>query len=856
MTLVWKPRTNKLQNLIQDEADRIGELTQPLAPTPSIDWGKFGDTQATTQTGIDWGKFQAPTQAIDWGKFAGAPTAKKVPWYEKPQEYYSRPAAANIMMPIWAQQHPEDPGSKLFAEHLAETRNDPLAYMKGFLPGGKAREAYDMAEMPKYARGAAEIGVELPLWLAMPGAGVLRGGSLAVKAAGLAKGASAAEIAAKLALPATGKAAKAARIARALLKPIAALETAPVKLIQRITKRRPISSLKVVGRLWDKAKTKDRAELLKLAGIEDVGGKAWRTLGREAQKEIMSALRLQPELLELAAKDKAVIPLLRKLTHWLEAGHKARKATDILVTKERGRRFGAAEKIVERELAKGKGYIEAYRASTKPLAGKLPAKLPELLEQLTKADIDKAIGIAHKLLPKYTDRLLAKKALMDVFIGSGKPPRNFELKLLEQVFGVDFVNTIRPLTRNMKAWNRFLDIANFPRALLTSFDVSATLRQNMLELFAHPRQLPGLMKRQLQAVVSQEKMIKFDKEFWARPGMLDIDNLLKSWGFRDGLREYMSALPGTPASFYQRAEPFQSHLVEKVWGVRHSSRAFVTATNDAFSFAIADFWKNTGMGKNASKIDVVDFVKLIGNSIGRGELGPFKKWGALLNATVFAPRYTASQWRMPRFLFSKSPIVRREAARRLARLMIFGINTLRLAQMAGAEVGGNPLSSDFGKIKIGKTRLDYWRGYSQISRFLSQLAMARRKSTSGKMYETTRKEVIERFFQSKASPGMGILYDLLVGKTYLGEEVLPKDRAKLLEQFRNRLAPLTIQDFVEALEEEGLGVAMAAGAAATFGVGVQTYGDLGAYEPTGIAQSRFGETGFGKTGFGQSQFGR
>ena len=69
------------------------------------------------------------------------------------------------------------------------------------------------------------------------------------------------------------------------------------------------------------------------------------------------------------------------------------------------------------------------------------------------------------------------------------------------------------------------------------------------------------------------------------------------------------------------------------------------------------------------------------------------------------------------------------------------------------------------------------------------------------------------------------------------------------------MAPLTIQDFVEALEEEGLGMALGAGAAAAFGVGVQTYADLGKYEPA-RGQTEFGKTGFGETGSGETGFGR
>lgn len=852
MAITWKPKIDKLWARIGEEESRVQEATQPPAPEPPtgqpIDWSRIEGE--ATQTGIDWGRLSGSGGSIDWGRLGAPPTtAPKIPWYEKPQEYYSKPVAANIMMPIWAQLHPEDPGSRLFQEHLAETGGDPLAYMKGFLPGGKAREAYDIAEMPKYARGGAEIGVELPLWLAMPGAGVLRGGGLAAKAAGLAKGASAAEIAAKLALPAVSKTAKAARAARALLKPVAAMETAPVKLLQKLTKKQPITSLKVLGRVWDKSSTGDRAKLSKLAGVEGVG--AWKALGRENQKALGSIFKQPLELVALSSKDPTIQPLIRKTISFMDAMRVARRKTDILTTVERGLRVGKAERAMERGLKAGKTAEEILKASKGKLKKPYPFEefvAPEMIPSAP--EIDKLQRIAMEIGKDYFDRMTVPESLAWLFqTGLQRPLTPSKLEAMARIFGSDFVNAVQPISRSKKVWNLFLDVANFPRALLTSFDLSVTLRQNLFELLAHPKRFPKLVSGQLRALISEEAMIKNRAGYLAREGIKETDDILRHAGIKLGHNEFIAPMPGTPEAVgYQAQEEFMSRFAQKVWGIKHSARAFIDGTTNMYTNSISEYWK---LYKNvATKTDIVEYAKLVGNSIGRGSLGHMKFASPLLNATIFAPRYTASLFNLPHFLFSPSPLVRKEATKRLARLMIFGINTLRLAQLAGAEIGTNPLSSDFGKIKVGKVRFDYWRGYAQLSRFMAQLTAARRKSTSGKMYDTTRQQVIERFFQSKFSPGMGLLWDLLVGKTYMGEEVFPAEKEKLLERFRDRLAPLTIQDFVDALEEEGLPMAMAAGTAATFGVGVQTYTGLGKYEPD------FKKTAFGETGFGQTQFGK
>ncbi len=955
---MWIPRTDKILRRIREEEDKLKNLTPPPEPPPEepieTEVGSESLWGSTTLAGAGneslWGQVTQDTgygsEAL-WGQ-AGVSTAKK-PWYEKPMEYYSRPAAANIMLPIWAQMHPEDPGSQLYQEFLSEVEN-PLQYFQGFLPEGKARQAYNIAQMPRGSRSAVEMATELPIWMAIPGATGLRAGKLAQMAAGLPKGASAAEIAAGLAKPAIGKGAKVARGARALLKPVEFMEKAPIKLLQKLTKRQPITSLKVLGRIWDKSPAEDREALAKLAGLDvlpetkipkvgkiipkkvtpitpevtepwqmtrekyfrqivekeeptltskweqatygehqqavskalsegkpvptevlkdypdlvkqygiaipkapgitvGIGSRAWNTLGRENQKVIASVFKQPLELVALSADDPTIQPLIRKMIKFADEMQVARTKTDILTTVEKGTRVINAEKAMNKVLKAGGTADEAMQAFKGKLKTPYPFEKFMAPENIpTPVEIDKLKRLAIQLAPDRFDKLNATEALTELFDATiTRPMQPHKLETLRRIFGDDFVNAIRPLSRLRKGWNRFMEIANLPRAFLASGDVSATFRQNLFELLAHPQQFPKMFGRQARAMISEEAMIKADAEFWAREGMTECDAIIKKAGIRGGLREYMSALPGTPgATMYQKAEPFMSHWSNNIPGVKHSGRGFITATNDVFSYGVSDYWK---LCKSiASTTDIMEYVKMAGNSIGRGSLGSLKFASPILNATLFAPRYTMSLFRLPTFLFSPSPLVRKEAMKRMVRFLIFGLNTLRVLQMSGAKVEFDSLSSDFGKIRLGKTRIDYWRGYSQLTRFMTQLITARRKSTTGKMYETTRKEVIERFFQSKFSPGMGLLYDLLVGKTYMGEEI-EMDTEKLKRQAFVRWAPLTIQDFVDALEEEGLMGAIGAGTASALGLGVQTYKTLGKYEPGGFGETGFGGTGFGKTGF-------
>ncbi len=875
---MWIPRNNKILQRIQEEGQKINQLQQapPPEPTTKIDWSRLeGSNQP-----IDWGRLDGTTQGIDWGRLGNQFTpAKKVPWYEKPQEYYSRPAAANIMLPIWAQMHPEDPGSQLYQEFLSEVEN-PLQYFKGFLPEGKARQAYNIAQMPRGSRAAVEMATELPIWMAIPGATGLRAGKLAQMAAGLPKGASAAEIAAGLAKPAIGKGAKVARGARALLKPVEFMEKAPIKLLQKLTKRQPITSLKVLGRIWDKSPAEDREALAKLAGLDvlpetkipkvgkiipkkvtpitpevtRIGSKAWKTLGRENQKVIASVFKQPLELVALSADDPTIQPLIRKIISFMDEMRVAREKTDILTTMEKGTRIAKGKKAQARVLKAGGTEMEAISAKTAALKSPYPYEkfiAPDKIP--TAKEINKLQEIARLLAKDDFDDITTVRVIAELFdSGIERPLANFELEALRRIFGADFVNAIKPLSRNRKIWNRFIEIANFPRALITSFDVSMVLRQNLFEVLAHPKQFPKMVGNYIKAIGSEEAAIRQRAQYLAFEGVPEINALMKSWNYGDNFAEYMPAMIGAKDVIpYLRSEEYMSLAAQRAWGLKQFGRGAVDAQTNAFCSALSEFWK---LYKNvATKTDIVEMVTFAGNSIGRGSLGHLKFLSPILNATFFAPRYTFSLFRLPTFLFSPSPLVRREAMKRLVRFLMFGIYTLRMVQMAGSKVEVNPLSSDFGKIVIGKTRYDYWRGYAQLSRFMAQLIQAQRKSTSGKMYETTRKEVIERFFQSKSSPGFGLLYDLLQGKDYMGETI-EMDTKTMKRQSYLRLTPLVVQDFVDALEEENLNMAMGAGIASAFGLGVQTYTNLGKYKLGGFGETGFGETGFGETGFGETSF--
>jgi hypothetical protein len=129
-----------------------------------------------------------------------------------------------------------------------------------------------------------------------------------------------------------------------------------------------------------------------------------------------------------------------------------------------------------------------------------------------------------------------------------------------------------------------------------------------------------------------------------------------------------------------------------------------------------------------------------------------------------------------------------------------------------------------------------WRGYAQWSRLLTQLATEQRKTVSGNINKINRAEVLQRFAQSKSSPLTGLIYDMLRGESYMGEEI-NLDTENLRRQAYSRLMPLFFQDMIDAIDQEGiLGMSAIPGA---FGVGVVTYMSPAQKIRDQIAQERY-----------------
>ena len=677
-----------------------------------------------------------------------------------------------------------------------------------YQPDSEKRQSYEEWEAPGFNIGTKRVDLkgpaELAPWMLVPSAG------------GAAKGLG--SFAAKAATKGTfGKGASvAAKAVQTALKPAVVTEEAVGKALGLVGKG--------VGKIGDKI-TPDYIKAL-----------------TPKVKEILVTRKipqnLNPEQKVFAAQ---IIDILDNKTE------KVLYEQAELRSKEMAKRFAKASNIPKKLAGSEKFYAIKHE-----LAGELPSATPKwgiepVGEKISASQVEGAMKtiMDAKFVGPESEYLFKRINAADGLINlmNGKVPQRSQIALLEQIYGSDFARSIlNKRHTSEKALEIAMEMANAPRALLASGDISAMFRQGAVLFAGHPIEGIKAIKPMLKSIFSKKNAAMQESMIRSR--------VHTSRALNKKILD-LSALPGDVSTqMFERAEPFMSSFVEKIPGigdmVQASNRAFVVYINSLRSGVYENAMKTMikmGMqyeddalkifsrsqveamkkeGKIITAIDERGFGEFIMNATGRAPLkGVWLKASPLLNTVMFSPRLVLSRLMIPKYLFSPSPMVRKEAARDLVAFLGVGASVLGLAKMAGAEIETEPTSSDFGKIKIGNTRYDIWAGFQQFARFGATLATEHRKTAAGAMVEANRWDTITRFLASKASPAMGLLMDIMKGETWLGEDITT-DQAFLSRQVWERMAPLALQDIIEAMEQQGpLGGLL--GSPAFLGIGVMSY---------------------------------
>lgn len=374
------------------------------------------------------------------------------------------------------------------------------------------------------------------------------------------------------------------------------------------------------------------------------------------------------------------------------------------------------------------------------------------------------------------------------------------------------------------------EVFHLMRAVMTSFDLSAVFRQGGIGTFSHPGFALRAGLKMLNAFASRQAEFDSMEEIRNRPnGQLYQTARL--------------AITEEEGRLTRQEEAFMGRWGKKIPGIAGSSRAYTTYLNnlraDMFDALVANLGKSGAVTLDEAKV-IAYFVNA---ATGRADLGQYNSAMATLNTVFFAPRFVASRFQylfMPFHLpFMKTTprvklAIAAEYGRYAAGVGLFMALAVALGRLLPGDdedkptIEFDPRSSDFGKIKIGETRIDPLSGLAQVVVFLSRLASGQTKNMKGQIQPirgegvkyggSTSTDVIKRFVWSKLAPVPGSAVNLLEGENVVGEK---QTTAGVVG---DAFIPLAFRDIYSAMRARGIPAGTAIAILNILGMGTATYG--------------------------------
>jgi len=288
-----------------------------------------------------------------------------------------------------------------------------------------------------------------------------------------------------------------------------------------------------------------------------------------------------------------------------------------------------------------------------------------------------------------------------------------------------------------------------------------------------------------------------------------------------------------------REEYARSQWAEKLPWVKASNRAYTAFLNDLRVNQAKKLMEDAG-ALGLKPYNNAPLMRELGEYInvatGRASLGKFERIAPELSNTLFSPRLMASRIQMmnPANYVMGNPFVRKQYMYGLLRAVGGWGALASLASMAGADVSTDPTNSDFGKIKIGNTRIDPGSGFQQFLVLGARgAAGGKTSSTSGRFTEfgkgykpETFLSTVGEFASNKLRPELKFAVDLLTAN---------KQRPFFLGDRTLQLAiPMVVNDLRDLAKEDSdiammIGIPVAA--LGTAGMGVQTYDKRSSKQP-------------------------
>ena len=515
---------------------------------------------------------------------------------------------------------------------------------------------------------------------------------------------------------------------------------------------------------------------------------------------------------------------IAKLKELITQAKPLRGKLDKLYSEERGKRIAQVEKAID-EIGGEKGYIVALSKLKGELAPGRKVMYESIKDKLSQEDLDSLYNMTfkHPFLDEW-EKVSAANELTKLFAGEIPTPKGLEL--LEEIYGSDLIKSILSKRAiGAKLSDFLIELANIPRSILATADMSGFLRQGIVYVVSHPAISAKAMGKTFQFAFNKKSFEQYFK------------NLPKDKMYPLMRKSGLAITDPSRTLATGREEAFISRLMQKIpiFGqiiqfAERSYTGFLTKLRvDVFKNIAEDFLAK-GYSPVKNKKLFKSTADMVNTFTGRGGLGFGNKIAPQLNVIFFSPRLIAARFKALNPLwYAKQPKpVRIMAIKDFAKFVGIGTILLALIKVSGVgDVEDDPRSSDFGKVRVGNTRYDIWGGFIQWARVFAQLITGQRKNTAtGEIVSlskeeypfTTRKEVLLRFIEGKFAPVPAFINELISGaKTFEGEDITFETVVK------EKFIPMYIQDIADAYTDGGFGRTIGAGTAAFFGVGVQTW---------------------------------
>ena len=520
-------------------------------------------------------------------------------------------------------------------------------------------------------------------------------------------------------------------------------------------------------------------------------------------------------------------PAVAKLTQLFESYLAPSSAEQTArFARERAKRVGGAvgaakaAPITKQEQAFFGGLKGPYE---RPLL-KIPAS-----ELPTVEDIFEIKGLIRKTFQDDIPRSARTVRAFDRVFIEGRVLTPAETKNLAKVLGPETVDTLKRTRVRLGAtkWEELVALANLPRSMRATFDLSAPLRQGVALGVANPREYRGAFKDMIKAAFSEEDALYLD-------GLTQSHPLFEQWikdrGYHAPITQLAGAAAREEAYFLSPGErTVVGRLFGKVPLTRASERAYVTFLNRLrFQVYAKEIQQATRLGKPLDTIERQSLAKFLNAASGRGNVsGRLAELMPIFTFGLFSPRFQLSRLQTIYYLAKPNVpwAVRKMTIKTMAAYFASGATALALLDLSGlAEVEIDPRSPLFGRGRIGRTAFDIWGGFQPYAKWLAQSIMGNRKSPEGDIGEFPflgRLYPSWRLTRTKLAPVAEYIADTAEGKTVTNQEF-----SWLSSEVLTRNAPFILQDTYDALADDILPVSLGASAFSFFGGGVETYEDL------------------------------